>query len=456
MKVPFEVFRAYDIRGLVGSQLTDELAFHLGRAYGTYLRREGAGSCTVGYDARETGPSYAKHLIQGLVDSGVQAIEIGLVSTPMSYYTVWTGIADAGVMITASHNPPEFNGFKMTLRREKLTSEGYQELRRLIEAEDYETGTGQHDRRSIDEEYKASCLERLERGRALKIVVDTGNGTGGIVLPSMLRALGHEVIELFTEPDGTFPNHHPDPSVAENLVDLQKAVLDHGADLGLAVDGDADRAAAVDEKGETHHTDEIVALFARELLAHTKGPIVFDVKCSKLVRDTIEAGGGEPVECRTGHTFVTEVVAEHKALLGGEMSGHLYFNDRYYGYDDGLYGTCRIAELISQRDEPLSVLIPENSYDSTPEVKVPVADSEKFAIIDEVTAATKRLEPLTIDGVKAYVDDGWFLIRASNTSPYLVVRCEAKSEEGLAARKKQVQEVLNPILEEHGAQKVVF
>lgn len=457
MNAPAEIFRAYDIRGLVDSQLTDELAYHLGRAYGTYLSRHGVLTCTVGYDARATGPAYAKNVSQGLVDSGVDVISIGLVSTPISYYTVWNGIADAGVMITASHNPPEYNGYKLTMNGEKLSSTAYQELLALIQEEDYAEGQGNRERRNVDDEYVASCLERLERGRALRIVIDCGNGTGGIVLPRMLREMGHEVIELYTEPDGTFPNHHPDPSEHETLIDLQAEIEKRSADLGLALDGDADRMAVVDEKGGLHHTDEIIALLARELLAkNTGGAIVYDVKCSKLVKDTIEAAGGEAVEGRTGHTFITPLVAEHNALFGGEMSGHLFFNDRYYGYDDGIYSACRIAELLSQHDGPMSSFIPENPYRSTPEVKVHVSEDNKFAIVEEVTQAAATLDPLTIDGIKVYVDDGWFLIRASNTSAYLVVRCEARSEEGLEARKRQVEELLNPILAAHQEKSIGF
>ena len=455
MEPPQEIFRAYDIRGLVDTQITEELAYHLGRAFGTYLAHHKAKNCTVGYDVRATGPAYARELSQGLIDSGIDVIEIGLVSTPISYYTVWTGIADAGVIITASHNPPEYNGFKMTHRKEKLSSTAYQELYELIREGAYTEGTGGREKRSVDADYQKDCLENLKSGRALRIVVDTGNGTGGIVLPSMLRALGHEVIELYTEPDGSFPNHHPDPSEHETLEDLQRAIADHEADLGLALDGDADRVAVVDEKGGLHHTDEIIALFARELLKGTKGSIVYDVKCSKLVKDTIEAAGGTPIEGRTGHTFITPLVAEHDALLGGEMSGHLFFNDRYHGYDDGIYSACRFAELVSTLDTPVSETIPENPYASTPEIKVPVSEQAKFAVVDEITTAAPD-GALTIDGVKAYSDDGWWLIRASNTSPYLVVRCEALTPEGLEMRKRQVEALLNPILASHGQNEVTF
>ena len=453
MNPPQEIFRAYDIRGLVDSQLTDELAYHLGRAFGTYLAHHKAKTCSVGYDARATGPSYTRELSQGLRDSGIDVTMIGLVSTPISYYTVWTGMVDAGVMITASHNPSQYNGYKITHNKAKLSSTAYQELYELIREGEFTEGNGTYREEDVNDAYMRSCLETLESGRALRIVVDTGNGTGGVVLPSMLRELGHDVIELYTEPDGNFPNHHPDPSEHETLKDLQQSIADHNADLGLALDGDADRMAIVDEKGGLYHTDVVIAMIVRELLSHEHGAIVYDVKCSKLVKDTIEKSGGTPIESKTGHTFITPLVADHDALLGGEMSGHLFFNDRYYGYDDGIYAACRIAELASKSDKPMSALLPENPYESTPEVKVPVSEDTKFSIVDALLENAPD-NAITIDGVKTYTDDGWYLIRASNTSAYLVVRCEDKTRDGLEARKREAEALLNPVLKAHGEREV--
>jgi phosphomannomutase / phosphoglucomutase len=445
------IFRAYDIRGIVGKELSEEVAYGVGRAFATMCSRQGLKSIAVGRDARHTGESYAKKVMEAISDTGLTAIDCGTISTPISYFAVFAGYADASCMITASHNPPEFNGYKMVMEKTKLSSDQIQDIRRMITEQDYDSGKGAITEKDLQKEYIEYITKNTVSAKPLKIVVDAGNGTGGLALPQILRNKGHKVVELYCDPDGDFPNHHPDPTEIESLEGIREKVVDEEADLGIALDGDADRLAIIDEKGNAYWGDSVVAVFAKDILSKGSGSIVYDVKCSLSLKDAIVAGKGKPIESRTGHTFISLAVKENGALMGGEMSGHIYFNDRYYGFDDAIYSGARMAELLSHSSRKASELFEKSAYLATPEVKVHVSDANKFVIMDEMMRIAKTIYPevVDIDGVKVYTDEGWFLIRASNTQPALIVRAEGKSEEDLNALKAEIEKQLNNLLEKH-------
>jgi len=455
-KLAENIFRAYDIRGIVSKELTEDVAYGIGRAFATMCKRQGLSSIAVGRDARHTGKAYSKKVCEAIKDTGLIAIDCGMISTPISYFAVFAGYADASCMITASHNPPEFNGYKMVMDKTKLSSEQIQQVKEMILKEDYDAGEGSITEKEIQKEYIDYIIQNTSEKKPLRIVVDAGNGTGGISLPKILRNKGHEVIELYCDPDGDFPNHHPDPTEIDSLDDIRKKVKEEEADLGIALDGDADRLAIIDEKGNAYWGDSVVAVFAKDILSEKKGRIVYDVKCSLALKDAIETEGGIPIESRTGHTFISLAVKENGALMGGEMSGHIYFNDRYYGFDDAIYSGARMSELVSKSPNHTSELFVKSHYIATPEVKVHVSDNTKFVIMDELMKIAKTIYPevVDIDGVKIYTDEGWFLVRASNTQPALIVRAEGKSEEDLEILKREVEKQLNNLLEKHGEKKI--
>jgi phosphomannomutase / phosphoglucomutase len=438
------IFREYDIRGLVDIQLTDTAVALLARAVGTFFNRNGAARIAIGYDARESSPRFAEIFASGFNEVGCDAILIGKVTTPVLYHTVFTRDVDGGVMITGSHNPPEYNGFKICLGRDALFGSQIQEIRAIAEGGEFAKGTGDVSEIDVIDEYLDDLAGRTKLGaRRLKVVVDAGNGMGGVTAVPLFQRLGVDVIELFTEPDSDFPNHHPDPTVTENLEDLIRAVAEHRADVGIAFDGDGDRIGVVDEGGRIIWGDELMVLFARAVLEeHPGAAIIAEVKCSQTLFDEISRSGGRPIMWKAGHSLIKAKMKEEKAALAGEMSGHIFFADRFYGFDDAAYAAVRLCEILSNTDKRLSELLADIPKTvSTPELRVPCPDEFKFRVVQDIADDFARThEVITIDGARIIFREGWGLVRASNTQEILVLRFEAENEAALAAIRNEVEE----------------
>ncbi len=433
------ILREYDIRGQIGKNLSTDDAYALGRAFGTYVKRKGGQSVCVGYDGRETSPDLAQALSNGLLACGLDVQSIGLGPSPMLYFAVKSQKRDAGVMITGSHNPSDYNGFKMMLLNEGVYGETIQELGQIAATGDFEHGTGTQTHHDIRSDYVARLLQDFVGGHDLKIAWDNGNGAAGGVLKMLTAQLPGEHILLYEEIDGTFPNHHPDPTVDSNLVDLQKAVADHNCDLGIAFDGDGDRIGVVDENGTILRCDILMTIYARDVLARNPGaPIIGDVKCSQVMFDEINRMGGRGVMWKTGHSLIKAKMAELNAPLAGELSGHIFFADQYYGYDDALYCAVRLLNAVGKADGGLSSLTADlPTLHSTAEVRFEVDETEKFDLVPRIFESMKaqNLEGVSIDdidGIRVSTADGWWLCRPSNTQSVLVARAEANSVEGLA------------------------
>jgi phosphomannomutase len=438
MQVAASIFKAYDIRGVVGQTLDEAVAEHLGRAFGTEALKRGEKAVAVGRDGRLSGPSLSAALIKGLRAAGVNVIDLGAVTTPMLYYVAATRGdqgCHSGIQVTGSHNPKDYNGFKMVLAGAAIYGDDIQALRQRIEAEDYAQGAGSLVQVDILAEYTQRIVGDCKLARPLKIVVDSGNGIPGASAPGIIRALGCEVIELYSEVDGNFPNHHPDPSKPENLKDLIAAVTAHGADLGLAFDGDGDRLGVVTRDGQNIFPDRQIMLFARDVLSRVPGgQIIFDVKCSQRLAEAIREAGGVPVMYKTGHSLVKAKLKETGAPFAGEMSGHIFFAERWYGFDDATYTAGRLLEILSREADPSALLNALPTSFSTPELNVPCAEGEHHAVVEKLrhTATFEgALEVTTIDGLRADYADGFGLVRASNTTPVLVLRFEGHTPEAL-------------------------
>ena len=438
MQVLASIFKAYDIRGVVGAGLDEEMAEHLGRAFGTEARKLGEKAVAVGRDGRLSGPSLAAALIRGLQSTGLDVVDIGAVTTPMLYYVAATRKkykCSSGIMITGSHNPKDYNGFKMVLKGAAVYGEQIQGLRRRIEAEDYAVGTGRVGKMDVQAEYTARIAGSIKLKRPLKIVVDSGNGIPGASSPAVLRALGCEVIEIFSKVDGDFPNHHPDPSRPENLEDLKKIVHACDADLGLAFDGDGDRLGVVTKDGEMIMPDRQIMLFAADILKRKPGAeIIFDVKCTQRLAPWIREHGGKPVMWMTGHSLAKAKLRETGAPLAGELSGHIFFAERWYGFDDATYTAARLLEILSRTDNPSAALQALPTSFNTPEINVPCAEGEHHAVVKkllEIAEFPGSREIVTIDGLRVEYDDGFGLVRPSNTTPVLVLRFEGHTPEAL-------------------------
>lgn len=447
------IYREYDIRGVVGKDLTFDVAEKIGVAYGTMVRRGGGAKVTLARDVRDHSAPLRDRLSKGILSTGVDVIDLGVCPTPLLYYSLFHLTVDGGVMITGSHNPPEFNGLKLCVGKEAIYGEAIQALRRLVESGERTSGTGTASAYAIIPPYLREITEQFagmigaSGGRSLRVVVDSGNGVAGLVAPALLRGIGCEVIELYSEPDARFPHHHPDPTVLDNLRDLMSAVVRHEADLGIAYDGDGDRIGVVDERGEVLWGDRLLALLAGPVLAERPGaPIIAEAKCSQVLYDEIAKRGGQGVMWRTGHSVIKARMKELAAPLGGEMSGHLFFADRYYGYDDAMYASCRVIELLVREGRPLSEVasrLPKTVV--TPEIRLDCPDERKFGVVERLQtffrdAAAKPgkfplpiLEVIDVDGVRVRTPHGWGLVRASNTQPVLVLRFESDTEEHLAA-----------------------
>ncbi len=427
------IFRAYDVRGRVGADITPAVFQQVGRAYATLIRRNGGRTIAVGQDNRLSSSGLKAAFIAGTRAAGVNVIDVDLVTTPMLYFATAHWRLDGGANITGSHNPIEYNGVKMVHPgAAPLTEAEIQALRKMAEAEDYETGDGTVERRSPREDYFTTVSGLVTLRRPLKIVVDAGNGIAGAYAPELLRRIGCDVVELHCESDGSFPNHLPDPEDPANVVDLQARVVELGADLGIAYDGDADRVGVIDERGRRHEADLILVLLARDLLSrHPGAKIVFDVKSSQSLVDDIKKHGGVPVMWKTGHSHLKRKMREDGILLGGEVSGHMFFAENYYGVDDGILASCKILEVVARSTEPASRLFDSVPHlHATPELKAPCPDAEKFHVVDELVRALKeRYETIDIDGARVlFPGGGWGLVRASNTNPYLTLRFEAGTE----------------------------
>jgi len=442
------IFKAYDIRGIVPATLNEDVARALGRAFGMAARRQGEAAVAVGRDGRVSGPALAAALIEGLVEVGLRVIDVGAVTTPMLYFAAST-LCTSGIQVTGSHNPKDYNGFKMVLAGRAIFGEEIQALRRAIEAQDWQAAPGGDVRQAdVLPDYTARITGDVRLARPMKIVVDSGNGIAGASAPGIFRALGCEVVELFSEVDGSFPNHHPDPSKPENLRDLIAALQGSGAELGLAFDGDGDRLGIVTRSGENIFPDRQMMLFARDVLARVPGaPIVFDVKCTQRLAPAIAEAGGEPVMFKTGHSLIKAHMKQLNSPLGGEMSGHIFFKERWYGFDDGTYAGCRLLEILSRHADASAVLEQLPTSHSTPELNVACKEGEPHALSAELQAlaadafaAPARVS--TIDGLRVDWPDGFGLIRASNTTPVLVLRFEGQTPEALARIEGEMRALL--------------
>lgn len=425
------MFRAYDIRGVVGDNLTEESVFKLGRAIGSLAIEKGEKSIAVGRDGRLSGPALSAALCKGILTTGCDVINLGVVPTPVLYYATYVLNTKSGVMLTGSHNPPEYNGLKMMVAGETLAEEVIQDLYHRIVKENYAHGSGNLSELDICERYIAHVVQDAKLARPLKIVVDCGNGVAGKIAPDLFRRMGCDVHELFCEVDGNFPNHHPDPSQVENMEDLIHAVQKIKADIGLAFDGDGDRLGIVTNKGDIIWPDRQMMLFSQAVLADFPGAkIIYDVKCTTHLETIIRAAGGEPIMWKTGHSLIKSKLKETKAALAGEMSGHIFFNDRWFGFDDALYAGARMLQILAAQQEDSDSLFSAvpNSV-NTPELKVYVTESEKFSLMQKLidTANFSSAQLMTIDGLRVNFSDGWGLVRPSNTTPCLVLRFEAET-----------------------------
>ena len=439
------IFREYDIRGVADTELLTPDIVDLGRGLGTLLQRKSGRSITLGRDCRLSSPRLRDALLEGLVDSGCEVTDIGVVPTPLLYFSAVHLEADGGVMITGSHNPSEFNGFKTVCGAGTLHGETIQEVRRIIEKRDFLHGHGSHDDMDVIPAYLDQVAPQFEFSRRVKVVLDGGNGTAGPVVHRLFERLNCEVTELFFPMDGHFPNHHPDPTVPANLKHLQDAVRAQKAELGIAFDGDSDRIGAVDENGEVIYGDMLLLIFGREILTRKPGAtFIGEVKCSQLLYDELKRLGGNPVMYKTGHSLIKAKMKEEHAELAGEMSGHMFFADRYFGYDDAIYAACRLIEIVARSGRPLAAQfagLPK--LVSTPEIRIDCPDEVKFQVVERVAASFKKTHKIIdIDGVRVLFEHGWGLLRASNTQPVLVMRFEAESDEWLKKYQQQVEAVL--------------
>lgn len=436
-----QVFRAYDIRGLIGEQLDDDAFYSIGRAVSCRLHAIGRKEVLLARDGRLTSDHLAAALKQGFLDSGIDVVDLGAVATPVLYYATHVHGIDSGVMVTGSHNPADYNGIKMVLAGTTLAHADIQLLRDLVVRGEFIDGHGRSSDFDIIHDYMQRIVSGVTLQRPLKVVVDCGNGIAGPIVPEVIRQLGCEVIELYCDVDGRFPNHHPDPTVEANLLDLRAAVKLHEADIGLAFDGDADRLGVLTNQGELIWPDRLMMLYARDVLQQIPGAtIVYDVKCSSHLASVITTAGGVAKMCPTGHSIVKRVMKEEHAALAGEMSGHLFFHHRWYGFDDALYSACRLLEILSRSSDAVHTqfLSIPNSV-NTPEIKIPIMDDEKFEFMQRFSAEARfpDAELIVIDGLRVEFASGWGLVRASNTTPCLVARFEAQDD--LALRDIQAQ-----------------
>jgi phosphomannomutase/phosphoglucomutase len=438
-----EIFREYDIRGIAGKDLTDETVELLGLGIGTMLRRQDKREITLGRDCRPSSDQFRDALLKGLTATGLSVIDIGVVPTPLLYYSIHHLESEGGVMITGSHNPPEYNGFKTCIGHDSVYGAQIQKIHELIEARDFVQEKGTASVADVLSPYRKMLLEKIQIARPIRLAMDCGNGTACLIGPDIIATLGCEVTPLFCEMDGTFPNHHPDPTVVANLADLQNAVRSGGLELGIAFDGDADRIGVISDKGDVIYGDMLLALYAREILKRKPGAtFISEVKCSMNLFRDIEKNGGRAIMWKTGHSLIKAKMKEENADLAGEMSGHMFFADRYFGYDDAIYAACRLLELLSNGSESLSQMLADMPTTFvTPEIRVQCDDDKKFDIVEKVKSQFCRdYEVIDVDGARILFPQGWGLVRASNTQDVIVMRFEADSKQSLDDIRSQVEE----------------
>ena len=442
------IFREYDIRGKVLDDFPTEVVIQLGKGFGSFVKRNGFQEIVLSGDIRLTTPQLMDEFKRGVLSTGVDVINLGILPTPANYYSMFKLEVGGAVQITGSHNPPEFNGFKMSLDREAVYGNDIQIIRKYIDNNDFDTGEGNEIKYDIKSDYKSMIIEKISIERPMKVAMDCANAAGAINAPEIFKNFNIELTELYCEPDGTFPNHHPDPTVKENLKDLIDLMKLGNHDIGIAFDGDADRVGVVDETGDIIWADQLMALFLPEVIKKDD-EILFDVKCSQALEDMIIKYGGKPIMWKTGHSLIKQKMNELGCKLGGEMSGHIFFADDYYGYDDAIYVAARIVQTLSRSDKKLSELkakLPK--YFSTPEMRMACeSDEEKFRIADEaIKYFTKNYDCITVDGVRIKFGDGWGLVRSSNTQPVIVCRFEANSHD----RMEEIKDLVLTKLETMG------
>ncbi|MCF8111343.1 MAG: phosphomannomutase/phosphoglucomutase [Desulfobacteraceae bacterium] len=441
------IFREYDIRGIADKDINDEDVFMLAKAVGTYMRRHGHTKLTVGRDCRLTSDRYAENMIRGLTKTGCDVINIGMCPTPVLYFSIRHLNTGGGVMVTASHNPPEYNGFKICRGTDSVHGDQIQQIRKTAEKGDFEKGEGSVTDADVITPYRDYIKNNIAIEKPIRVGIDAGNGTAGVVAVPLLKSLGCEVRGLYCEPDGRFPNHEADPTVTGNLQDLIALVKQKGLDAGIGYDGDGDRIGIVDHQGRIIYGDQLMIIFARQILARKPGAtFISEVKCSKTMYDDIEKHGGRAVMWKTGHSLIKEKMKEENAVLAGEMSGHMFFADRYFGFDDAIYASCRLLEIIAATGKTIGELlkgVPE-TY-STPEIRVDCPDDVKFHVVEEAKKIlSKKYKVIDIDGVRIVFEDGWGLVRASNTQPALVTRFEALSPE----RRDEIRKIVENTIEQ--------
>ncbi len=447
MKVNPEIYREYDIRGVPGRDFDEPFAYDLGRAFARLVVEKGGKKVTAGQDCRLSSPSLSAALIKGMLDSGLEVTNIGIVTTPQLYFSLFHLQADGGMQVSGSHNPPDQNGFKICVGKDTIWGEEIQRVRKIIEAKNFPTGKGAVKDYALEAPYVDYILKNIKLAKPLKVVIDCGNGTAGPVAPKVLKGLGCEVTGLYLEMDGNFPNHHPDPTVLKNVQELRDTVLKLKADVGIGYDGDADRIGLVDDQGNVIWGDIIMILLSRALLKVEPGAtIIGEVKCSHRLFDDIEKHGGKPLMWKAGHSLIKAKMKETGSLLGGEMSGHIFYKHRWFGFDDAVYTSARILEILSNTDRKLSELLADvpPAY-ATPELRIKSSDEKKFAIVEKVKKHFLDLgyQVIAIDGMRLSFKDGWGLVRASNTQPMLVMRFEADTEKRMEEIRKLVEEQVN-------------
>lgn len=443
------IFREYDIRGVADKDFDQEFAYNLGRAFARLIVDKGGKKVSTGRDCRLSSPSLSKALVKGMIESGLEVVDIGVVTTPMVYFSLFHLGVDGGIQVSGSHNPPDQNGFKVCVGKDTIWGEAIQKVRGIIESKNYPSGKGSVKDYDLASPYQDYILKNVKLDRPLKVVIDAGNGTAGPVAPVILKKLGCELTALYCEMDGRFPNHHPDPTVEKNVAELRQRVLGEKADVGIAYDGDADRIGLIDDKGSIIWGDIIMVLLSRALLKEVPGATVIgEVKCSHRLFDDIAAHGGKPLMWKAGHSLIKAKMKEVGAQLGGEMSGHIFYKHRWFGFDDAVYTSCRVLEILSQTDRKLSELLSDvPPAFSTPEIRIQSSDEKKFGIVDKVKDHFMKLgyKINDVDGMRLMFEDGWGLVRASNTQPMLVMRFEAESEPRLDEIRKLVEDQVNQL-----------
>lgn len=453
MKINPYIFREYDIRGKVGIDLTEEVMREIGKAYGTMVKRMGGRRVSCGRDGRHSSPALQNALIEGILSTGINVVNIGICPTPVMYFTLFTlKDIDGGIQVTGSHNPPEFNGLKICIGKDTLFGSQIQQIKNLIEEKDFEKGKGDLEEKEVISSYIEYICNNINIERPIKVIIDPGNGVCGLTAKPIFKNLGCEIECIFCEVDGNFPNHFPDPVVPENLQWLKETVLNKKYEVGFGYDGDGDRLGVVDEKGNIIWGDQLLIIFAKDLLKKYPGAkIIGEVKCSRILYETITKLGGIPIMWKTGHSLIKNKMKEENALLAGEMSGHIFFADKWFGFDDGVYASLRLSEIISQNNIPLSEYLKDiPKMFSTPEIRKECPDEIKFEVVKKLTEKFKKdgFKVIDIDGARIEFKEGWALVRASNTQPVLVLRFEASTENFLNYLQEKVYQTLEEILKD--------